>query len=366
MNWKKKYYLDIGIAVFIAVLPFCMYAYLLIDKTITEFTFLGKVYLPQAGTVQLGVYFVTARLIPFLLFSMWFISSRQKFTYFVLVPAFYNFHKANMYFIFLFGDSPQHFDNYEESYLEGFLFFTPILLLLIYLRRIHKIYKVGDEKTYFTNENVLLTFLNKKKKYRIHKRAISSVNLFKSEDKKHLQNLFYSKQVLDKDKDLLKQDTKTKNWFEIVSVILFLSTPILYNIFRYVPEDYVFYFYPMSEPNGRCISFSAFVYYMIMKWVPIISLTFWYITSNNWFRTVILIPLIIYTYQVHEILFGNSGKIDEVEYLQSLPLVLIVLLLTYIVSVIYKYDLKSYSIRKQLDQEIDRLINKFAKRNSEL
>lgn len=362
MNWKKKFSVDIVVAIIIGMLPLCLYLYLYIDKEVTSFYFLGKEYFAALNSLHFNMYTLLSKAVPFLLFSMWFISSWQKFTYAVLVPVFYNFHKSTIYFTYLFGDSITAYDNYEESYLKSFLLFIPIVLILIYLRSIYNKNNIGEEKIYLLKENVFLTFLKKRKTYLFHRKVYEATAANNSKEKLHLASLFYSKESLNSYTDANSLPGYHKKGFIILSVIYLMSTPFWYRMYTYVPKDYEFYFFLMVAPNAQLGGFDVFVYYSVMKIVLILCLMIWFVTSIKWYRTMILIPLTIYSYQLFELLFLDSGKMDELEIGRSLPVIFIILLTTIFISKMYRWDIKSYSIRQQIDIEINRLIDLFARK----
>ena len=130
MNWKKKYYLDIGIAILIAVLPFCLYLYVGLNKTDTTFIFLGKQYTPAAVSVSVGLYYLLSKLVPTLILSLWFITSfKYKFySFFILIPTYYFLHKTIAFFDYFIGN------DIPESFLKSSLIFLIYVLPLFYLR----------------------------------------------------------------------------------------------------------------------------------------------------------------------------------------------------------------------------------------
>ena len=354
MNWKKKFSVDIFITICIAILPFCLYLYLLVDEESISFFLFGKEYI-NSHPWYLDVYTILSKVIPFVLFSFWFVISNQKFTYAVLVPIYYNFQKSHLYTYSIFN--PQ----YQPSYFKAFLLFIPLFLVLQFFRYCYHRSAGLNEKVNLLRDNIFITFLHKRKLFKLHKSVFEKTSTYKDE-KEDLIRLYHSKQSLDS----LSKSMSTSIHFKKLLVLFFitylLSTPFLYLVYQYVPKDYQFNFFLMPRINGGFNSFEAFIYFSFMKIIPLGCFAIWFITSTNWYRTIILIPITIYAYQLCEILFMDTNKADDIEIIQAAPIILAIILLTLVVSKIYRWDIKSYSIRQQIDMEINRLLDLFARK----
>ena len=117
----------------------------------------------------------------------------------------------------------------------------------------------------------------------------------------------------------------------------------------------------MSEVNNGFRSSRSYFYAITLKMTFLLTFIAWYITNQNWYKMALFIPIIIYTFQLYEVAFGTSTTIDEVELIKAFPLILVTILFTIFLSKVYKYGIQSLSIREQLDNEINKLIGKFAR-----
>ena len=360
MNWKKKYYLDIGIAVLIAVLPFCLYLYVGLNKTDTTFYFLGKEYTPAAVSVSVGLYYLLSKLVPTLILSLWFITSFKYrfYSFFVLVPTYYFLHKTISFFEYFIGN------DIPESFLKSGCIFLIYLVPLFYLRsKVKQVYErsPASQESYLNS----VYHINKKRNnLKKHQNVIKSLSKIIENEKVYLYNIFHLRSSLSSD-DINHYDVSNKKkstyiffWFYLLLI------PFIYNIYQIIPKSYEINFFYWEKANNGFLGAAELIYYLTNKLIPISILIIWYITCDYWWKLALFIPISIYSYQIHDAIFVVSSSVDEYEYIKAFPLVFCFIVFTILLSKMYKYDLKSYSIRKQLDQEIDRLINKFAKRNS--
>lgn len=360
MNWKKKYYLDIGIAILIAVLPFCLYLYLLVDENLSSFSFFGKVFIPAEvngiHSIHLQCYYFLTGFVPFALITLWFLTEKRTLSYFAFFPLFPYLRFCIFSIINLFGIIT----------INAHIITIPFILLLIWglikIKRNAGNLLFDDQNFYDLNEreNYFIRLFRKRRNLFKYTKIFEKFEKNKSDDLERIKEIYALKLNLAKQ----KVESKAKSRKDYIFYIILSISPFLIYIYIFIPENTHIKWFYMELNNNGFMDFKSFFYTLMSKITPIMLWVVWYISSRNWWRIVIFVPITIYSYQLYIVAFSSSMQFDENEYVDALPLISIILLFTLILSKIYRYDLKSYSIRKQLDQEIDRLINKFAKGNS--
>ena len=358
MNWKEKYYLDIGIAVLIVVLPLLQYLHILIPRDIIMYKIFNITF--NSGrfiNLRATVYYFLNETSLFFLLCIWYVVE-EKFYQFTLFPMciFVRGMILSVPFVYIDGD-------YVVLMLTA-LFLIILVGILTLLKRKWKISSVSFNSSSYKKmiHQMFVILLNRKKSYHNYTYVYQRVITKASKDILKLKSLYTIKLNTKKDLNVSRNYGK----WTIPLLFFLVFSPLIFQIYRLIPTTSNIKWFFMYEVNNGFPNGSVFIYLVIKKTTIILLFIVWYTLSNNWFKICVLCPITIYSYQLYEVLFGTSSAIDELEYIKSLPVILVILGITQLCSLIYKYDLKHDSLRVKIDQEIDRLINKFAKRNSEL
>ncbi len=139
---------------------------------------------------------------------------------------------------------------------------------------------------------------------------------------------------------------KSRNKLSIEGSSKFLLTgSILAIIIAFSP--YLFYIYEIF-PNGRVWETSLFTYeskyyedVLTAAWtytskiVPLILLLIWFLTCKHWWYHVILVPLIMYTYQLisvfYEDVYLDVISLDSGDLIVMAPFFIVILSIVYLV-----------------------------------
>lgn len=106
----------------------------------------------------------------------------------------------------------------------------------------------------------------------------------------------------------------------IGAAVLLISMPFLRDFWKYLPEGtgyydlYFFQFgsYGFKDANG------AF-YYLFVKICFLIPILIFYFRTRDWIRYTFLSAVILYIYQIINLFGEDSGVVDEIEVVQSAP-----------------------------------------------
>jgi hypothetical protein len=138
--------------------------------------------------------------------------------------------------------------------------------------------------------------------------------------------------------------------------LLIIATPFLFYIYKYAPDatewDTIF-------GTIRASGFSNVQTYMhavFTKFTFILLTTIWFLTSKNWWKYAILVPLVMFLFQFIGVLNYELQYIDEVDFWYSLPIILpILIFLIYISYRISKNESYSSDLMTEVDDEIKKL-----------
>ena len=141
-------------------------------------------------------------------------------------------------------------------------------------------------------------------------------------------------------------------------------------------SPYIFYLYG-SFPSDEKVLETAFgtiqsrvdlntaAWFFFGKLVPLYLLILWFFTCKNWWYHVLLIPISMYVFQLISVVNNDIRYIDEWEIYYTIPIMMIVIPLVYLVrikifdKVIHGIDLKKIdeelarydALEKELEQE---------------
>ena len=149
------------------------------------------------------------------------------------------------------------------------------------------------------------------------------------------------------------KDLKTK---DAVITLIIVALPFLFYIYRLAPDAAIW------ETSWFRIDAGDFggVYFLLWlinkKSLLILFLIIWFITCKHWWRYVILVPLIIELFKLHS-LYDSLISIDEIEFLQSLPFTIPVILFLILLSKRLGFYTHYSYLKNELNQEIDDLLD---------
>ncbi len=143
----------------------------------------------------------------------------------------------------------------------------------------------------------------------------------------------------------------------VLLTILLIATPFLFYIYKYAPSDskeWDTIFGTISASGFG--SAQAFMHAVFTKITFIILTATWFLTSNNWWKYAILVPLTMFLFQFIGVLNYELQYIDEFDFWYSLPIIVpILLFLIYISYRISKNESDSADLMSEVDDEIKKI-----------
>lgn len=78
---------------------------------------------------------------------------------------------------------------------------------------------------------------------------------------------------------------------------------------------------------------NTYVWFLLGKFVPLYLLIIWFLTCRQWWYHVILIPILMYAFQIFEVLYSNDKYIDTKNILWLLPVCMVVIPFVYLIRI---------------------------------
>lgn len=160
---------------------------------------------------------------------------------------------------------------------------------------------------------------------------------------------------------------KAKRMIFIDSFMIFfiLISPFVFKMHEYVPEDpeATIEFLGITITNNGFPDLNVFVWFMLGKIVPLYLLLIWFFTCKHWWYHIILIPILMYSFQIFESVIDTDNYIDTENILWLLPFCMLVIPFVYLVRIklydkyVHGIDLEAMDVELQYyrDKENDEL-----------
>lgn len=142
---------------------------------------------------------------------------------------------------------------------------------------------------------------------------------------------------------------------DILISILIVSVTLLYFSDRYfIPNGLeTVNIFGLKISSHGLFDISKLIYFSKMKLLILFYAILWYISCKHWWRQTILIIIIIELFKLATIFNYNNTRMDEIEYLVSLPVTVPLIVLLVFLSIKINNFRISNEVRNSLDLEID-------------
>lgn len=133
-----------------------------------------------------------------------------------------------------------------------------------------------------------------------------------------------------------KRRVKKKIVFESIIVFFIAITPFLFKIYDYLPDtnpEATVSFLGITIGSNGFNNVSAYVWFLTGKIIPLFLLVFWFLTSKDWWYHILLIPILMYAFQLFELLYSEDDVIDTENIWWLLPVCMIVVPFVYFIRI---------------------------------
>ena len=150
-----------------------------------------------------------------------------------------------------------------------------------------------------------------------------------------------------------------------IVILLIAITPYLLYAYKSFPSDQKYYDTFLGViSSGYFHSVQLYIYSLVIKFVPLLLLLIWFATNKHWWVHVLIIPISAYLFQLISVINDGAGNIDEVEFVYTLPFLLVVMFILYAIRYKLSIYVKAVDLKKEMDKKMDDAIEKRKKRNN--
>lgn len=128
-------------------------------------------------------------------------------------------------------------------------------------------------------------------------------------------------------------------YIESLFIVIAALTPFLFKVYDYFPgPSHPEAHLPVSilgieiGSNGFD-SISTNIWFYTQKLVPLILFIFWFFTAKNWWYHILIIPIATYAFQMFELLFSEDDNIDTENIWWLIPVCMVVIPFVYLIRI---------------------------------
>lgn len=363
-NQFHRFYCEIIIALLIMSLPFCLYFHVFFKDNAETLHFMGFTINHGFNGNDSFLWLVLKKLIPVLIFTIWFVTSKFWWRYFILSPLL--LYALTLMGVLMFNTviSEGHL---SDNIIQGVVLLVFTLILYKFNQLFNSYNRTNTRYTFpkYIFKKEKHGFIQKKNKDHIHK----GLGELERDRFAYLQRIFHSRRILEDrfgiiNNDYINTSKKSLRVFDILISSFLFVTPILFYFYKLIPENLsTFEVLFITLKSNGFIDVRTSVWYLTHILCFVLPLCIWFVTEVRWWKYAILSPIALGCYQIWEAYFLNTQVLDEKEYLKSIPFILGLIIVLMVLSYFIRYKYIILDIYDQLTNEIKELISIFEKKN---
>jgi len=95
-----------------------------------------------------------------------------------------------------------------------------------------------------------------------------------------------------------------------------------------------------------------YTYWFFSKFVPLFLFLIWFVTCKHWWVHVIIIPITVYLFQLITVINDSAAYVDEVEFIYTVPIAVIVMGLLYFLRSKMSIYVQAVDLKKEMDENM--------------
>jgi hypothetical protein len=149
--------------------------------------------------------------------------------------------------------------------------------------------------------------------------------------------------------DILKSSFAKGTFVAIILAIV----PFLFSLHESVPNSKIWNTFLFTYDSKGWEDANLVMWIFTGKAIPLLLLFLWFFTNRHWWYHALLVPIIMYLYQIFSLFFEDQGGLDELQFLYLLPVMAIV------VPSIYLIRAKMFNQVNNADKTMEELEEEF-------
>jgi len=137
-------------------------------------------------------------------------------------------------------------------------------------------------------------------------------------------------------------------------ILLIISTPYFLYLYRAIPYELETYetILGITLHGGHYEKVQNYVYTFFGKFVPFLLLMIWFVTNKHWWVHALIIPITVYLFQLIAVINDSEFYVDEVEFIYTVPIVVIVMVILYFLRTKMSVYIQAIDLKKEMDENM--------------
>ncbi len=133
----------------------------------------------------------------------------------------------------------------------------------------------------------------------------------------------------------LRTDAKRKLFLDTFVVLFIILSPFIFKLHEYVSTDEgaVLNILGYEIDDNGFQDLGVYVWVLLGKLVPLGLLLIWFFTCKHWWYHIILIPVLMYSFQLFEVAYSYDNYIDTKNLLWLLPICMVLIPFVYFIRI---------------------------------
>jgi len=102
-------------------------------------------------------------------------------------------------------------------------------------------------------------------------------------------------------------------------------TPFLFYLYEHVPQTQVWESWLFTYDSKSWGDANLSMWILTSKAIPLALLLIWFFTNRHWWFHAIIVPIIMYVYQIINLLYSDLGPLDELEWIFMVPIMALII-----------------------------------------
>jgi hypothetical protein len=157
------------------------------------------------------------------------------------------------------------------------------------------------------------------------------------------------------------KQAKKKLFIDSFMVFFIVMAPFIFKAHEYLPETDTINLLGYTIGDNGFGSVNMYGWFLVQKIIPLYLLIIWFFTCKDWWYHIILIPIMMYAFQIFETLFSEDQFVDTENVLWLLPVCMVVIPIVYFIRIklydkhVHGIDLDAMDAELKMLQEKERL-----------
>lgn len=116
-----------------------------------------------------------------------------------------------------------------------------------------------------------------------------------------------------------------------IVALLIALTPLYFQLYKSVPNQKIWNTFIFTYKSGHYENANVAFWILTGKAVPLFLLSMWFFTCRHWWYHAILVPILLYLYQIIGVFNDDVIFFDELNFINLLPVMIIIIPSIYLV-----------------------------------